>query len=99
MSIKVVTIALIVGLLAKLYQIALRGNHPSLTKHLRGLNPSRTESRPIRILLFVVANGAALYAIFVFNGMFVPPAGTIRWWMVVAVATFAIALVTDGLLG
>jgi hypothetical protein len=95
----VTTIAFVVGAIAVLYRIALRGNSPSLTKHLSGLNQDRTESRLLRALLFVVTYGAGLYAILVFNGAIRVSTGTVQWWMVVVVGILAVVLVTDSLLG
>jgi hypothetical protein len=95
----VTSIALVVAVTAIPYRIALRGNSPALTKHLRGLNQDRTESRLLRIPLFVVTYGAGLFALLTFNGIIRVPPGTVHWWMVAAVALFAIVLVTDNLFG
>lgn len=85
-------IAIIVAALAVLYGIALTGDHPLLSKHLTGLNENRPDSRALRVLPFVVALAAAIYALFFFEGEFGAPMGTARWWIGVAVAIIAVVL-------
>lgn len=86
-------IAILVAALTVLYVIALTGDHPLLTKYLRGSGADRSDSLTIRILVTVVGLGAFVYAIFFFDGEFGAPVGTIRWWLGVAGAIFAVVFV------
>ena len=92
--------AVCVVFLAVLYGIALLGDHPVLDQYLRGLGADRSTSNWSRALFTLLGLCVVLYSIFIYNGdgSFGAPMGSISWWMGVAVAIFAIVLVTSGLL-